>query len=148
MDKCKYYHTHTWGEPPLEPGENGTIETEFQCKKMNNREVSCCGDLELCELPNWKDELKKRWYLHTRKEGQQPYKAELSFTTCEEEVIDFIESLLKKQREDADIIIVLCKQKLRLYRESGTGEYLGGVEYTELMKRIEEYFNAPEPGEK
>ena len=63
-------------------------------------------------------------------------------------IIDFIESLLKKQREDADIIIVLCKQKLRLYRESGTGEYLGGVEYTELMKRIEEYFNAPEPGEK
>ena len=48
---------------------------------------------------DWKDELKKKWYLHTRKEGQQPYKAELSFTTCEEEVIEFIESLLKKQRE-------------------------------------------------
>ena len=48
---CKYFHTHNWGEPPLEPGENGTIETEFQCKKMNNREVSCCGDLDLCELP-------------------------------------------------------------------------------------------------
>ena len=48
---------------------------------------------------DWKDELKKKWYLHTRKEGQQPYKADLSFTTCEEEVIEFIESLLKKQRE-------------------------------------------------
>ena len=49
---------------------------------------------------DWKDELKKKWYLHTRKEGQQPYKAELSFTTCEEEVIEFIESLLKKQRKE------------------------------------------------
>jgi len=129
MDKCKYYHTHTWGEPPLEPGENGTIETEFQCKKMNNREVSCCGDLELCELPNWKDELKKRWYLHTRKEGQQPYKAELSFTTCEEEVIDFIESLLKKQRESCAEIA------LKNY-----GMDLQGYAF--------EILNAPEPGEK
>jgi len=129
MDKCKYYHTHTWGEPPLEPGENGTVETEHQCNKMNNREVSCCGDLELCELPNWKDELKKRWYLHTRKEGQQPYKAELSFTTCEEEVIDFIESLLKKQRESCAEIA------LKNY-----GMDLQGYAF--------EILNAPEPGEK
>jgi len=84
---------------------------------------------------NWKDELRKISF-------GQPKKLWL------DDVETFIESLLKKQREDADIIIVLCKQKLRLYRESGTGEYLGGVEYTELMKRIEEYFNAPEPGEK
>ena len=129
MDKCKYYHTHTWGEPPLEPGENGTVETEHQCNKMNNREVSCCGDLELCELPNWKDELKKRWYLHTRKEGQQPYKAELSFTTCEEEVIDFIESRLKKQRESCAEIA------LKNY-----GMDLQGYAF--------EILNAPEPGEK
>lgn len=42
---------------------------------------------------NWKDELRNQWYLHNLT-GQG------AFTTCVEEVIDFIEDLLKKQREN------------------------------------------------
>ena len=77
---------------------------------------------------DWKDELKKKWYLHTRKEGQQPYKAELSFTTCEEEVIEFIESLLKKQRESC------AGQIHKMIVPQSKAEYIHAI------------LNAPEPG--
>jgi len=50
---CKYYHIHKWGEPPLEPNENGTLYTENQCKiKKGNPEVFCNGDLSFCEVLN------------------------------------------------------------------------------------------------
>ena len=131
MDKCKYYHTHTWGEPPLEPGENGTIETEFQCKKMNNREVSCCGDLELCELPSWEDELRKKEIQYVT--NFQGHNAECdTFPTGYILVTDaekLIESLLKKQRESCAEIA------LKNY-----GMDLQGYAF--------EILNAPEPGEK
>ena len=49
--KCEHFHIHKWGEPPLEPDENGTIETEPQCKiKKGYNMVLCNGDLDLCEL--------------------------------------------------------------------------------------------------
>ena len=42
-----------------------------------------------------------------------------------------------------EIITVLsnCKTKLQLYRANMNGEYLGGVEYTELIKRIDDLFS-------
>ena len=50
-EKCKHYYIHKWGEPPTEPDENGTVETENQCKiKKGNSEVFCNGDLLLCEV--------------------------------------------------------------------------------------------------
>ena len=57
----------------------------------------------------------------------------------------WIDSELKQQRDEASLIISKCKTKLQLYRANVTGEYLGGVEYTSLMKEIDNYFNAPEP---
>jgi len=51
VKKCKHYHIHKWGEPPLEPNENGTLHTENQCKiKKGNPEVFCNGDLSFCEV--------------------------------------------------------------------------------------------------
>lgn len=50
-DVCKYFHIHKWGEPPTEPDENGTVETETQCKiKKGNNITDCFGDLDLCEV--------------------------------------------------------------------------------------------------
>ena len=57
----------------------------------------------------------------------------------------FITSLLKKQREESGTIISACKTKLQLYRAGVDGEYMGGVEYTQLMSMIDDFFNAPEP---
>ena len=49
---------------------------------------------------NWKDELKSRWYLHNPGKGSNhPL---VSFTTCEEEVIEFITALLKKQKDEIE----------------------------------------------
>lgn len=35
-------------------------------------------------------------------------------------------------------VLLRAKEKLRLYREASTGEYVGGLEYTELVRRIDE----------
>ncbi|MCP4394511.1 MAG: hypothetical protein GY804_09640 [Alphaproteobacteria bacterium] len=57
---CKHYHIHKWGEPPLEPDENGTIETELQCEiKKGYNLTDCDGDLDLCDQLVNKDEIKQ-----------------------------------------------------------------------------------------
>jgi hypothetical protein len=33
-------------------------------------------------------------------------------------------------------LLSFCEQKLRLYREAHGGEYVGGMEYTALQRRI------------
>ena len=35
-------------------------------------------------------------------------------------------------------ILLRAKEKLRFYREASTGEYVGDLEYTELVRRIDE----------
>lgn len=51
MEQCKHFKIFEWGEPPLEPDENGTIEREEQCKKRKGYNVVCCGgDTDMCEL--------------------------------------------------------------------------------------------------
>lgn len=51
MNRCKYYKIFKWGEPPLEPDENGTIETEHLCSSGNGERWCCCnGDLDLCPI--------------------------------------------------------------------------------------------------
>jgi hypothetical protein len=34
--------------------------------------------------------------------------------------------------------LLAAKEKLRLYRAGHSGEYIGGVEYTSLMKQIDD----------
>lgn len=36
-----------------------------------------------------------------------------------------------------------CREKLRLYRENSNGEYLGGVEYTDLIRRLDAALSEP-----
>lgn len=49
--KCKSYFEYTWVEPPLEPGENGTPYTEYECKKAKGYFVAVCdGRKEHCNL--------------------------------------------------------------------------------------------------
>ena len=53
MYECPFFEKFTWGEPPLEPGENGTVHTEYQCKKAPGyyySNASCDGDLEFCNV--------------------------------------------------------------------------------------------------
>ena len=54
MAKCKHYFTWTWGEPPLEPGENGRLITEYECKnaKGHFEAIFCDGNKENCDLPD------------------------------------------------------------------------------------------------
>ncbi len=50
---CPHYHEWTWGEPPLEPGENGRLITERECKRKTGYQgVSCSGHKIVCELEN------------------------------------------------------------------------------------------------
>ena len=71
----------------------------------------------------------------------------ITFYRYYQDIIDYTTSLLKEQREEASIIISLCKTKLQIYRADVDGEYLGGMEYSQLMEKINNYFNAPEPRE-
>ena len=49
--KCKYYDEYTCCEPPLEPGENGKVIEESECKKAKHYfVVTCDGNLEECDL--------------------------------------------------------------------------------------------------
>lgn len=34
-------------------------------------------------------------------------------------------------------VLLKAREKLKLYRDASTGEYVGGVEYTDLMRRID-----------
>lgn len=53
MAKCKHYNEWQWGEPPMEPGENGTLVTEYDCKNAVGYFVAHCkGDKKMCELPD------------------------------------------------------------------------------------------------
>ena len=52
MVKCKYYDEWTWGEPPLEPDENGKLITEYECKNASGYFIASCeGDKSQCNLP-------------------------------------------------------------------------------------------------
>ena len=44
--KCKYYNEYTWGEPPLEEGENGRPYTEYECKNAKGYFVATCDGLK------------------------------------------------------------------------------------------------------
>ena len=71
----------------------------------------------------WEEKLTKKWYLHSLT-GQG------AFTTCGEEVIEFIKSLLKKQRD-------LCAKRVETFLATDIYKYLGNLE--SVIK------NAPEP---
>ena len=50
--KCKYYLTYQWCEPPLEPGDDGTLIREYECKNAKGYFVpSCMGRKKDCDLP-------------------------------------------------------------------------------------------------
>ncbi len=50
-EKCKYYDKWQWAEPPLEEGDDGTLITEYECKKAKGYFVaSCGGNKKLCNL--------------------------------------------------------------------------------------------------
>ena len=52
MRKCKYYNKYQWAEPPLEPDDNGTLITEYECKNAKGYFVASCeGKKEFCDLP-------------------------------------------------------------------------------------------------
>ena len=63
---------------------------------------------------SWEDELKTKWYLHHCE--IQCLAVPDKFTTCEEEVIEFIKALLKEQRE-------ICKERHHLATHSLAGRY-------------------------
>ena len=44
---------------------------------------------------------------------------------------------LIREIDDLKELLADCKVKLAHYREQHSGEYVGGVEYTEIMARIE-----------
>ena len=51
--KCDHYKEFTYGEPPLEPDEDGTLITERRCKKACGYfDPMCDGDTEMCDLPD------------------------------------------------------------------------------------------------
>lgn len=50
--KCEHFEIFKWAEPPLEPGENGTLCSEERCsRKTGNLATDCGGNKEMCELP-------------------------------------------------------------------------------------------------
>ena len=50
--KCDHYKERKWGEPPMEPDENGTLHTERTCAMAKGYfDPLCDGDTELCDLP-------------------------------------------------------------------------------------------------
>ena len=56
--KCKYYHRWTWVEPPLEPGDNGTLIIEYDCKIAKGYFIATCdGCKENCGLPKKQNKL-------------------------------------------------------------------------------------------
>jgi len=49
--RCKDYEEFTWCEPPLEPGENGTLHTEYRCNKKTGHQATLCeGNIDFCEI--------------------------------------------------------------------------------------------------
>jgi len=51
MIKCRYYDRWQWCEPPLEPGNNGHLITEEECKNAKGYFVATClGKKENCNL--------------------------------------------------------------------------------------------------
>ena len=89
---------------------------------------------------NWKDELKKKWHLHDKSEEEITFPDGTiedfdDFTDCEEEVIDFIKSLLKQQREinDGEIwsaIRTLLSQGGSIQQDYDAGKYKNFEEYS------------------
>jgi len=53
MAKCKYYHVYQRREPPMEPGKDGTLITEYECRIASGVFAAyCSGDRTLCDLPD------------------------------------------------------------------------------------------------
>jgi len=51
MKKCNYYKEWTWGEPPLDEGENGRLWTERECDNAKGYFVASCeGNPQFCDL--------------------------------------------------------------------------------------------------
>lgn len=42
-------------------------------------------------------------------------------------------------------VLLLCREKLVLYRKEHTGEYVGGMEYTVLLREIDAALTGGEP---
>ena len=58
--RCEFYEHWQWCEPPLEPGDNGTIINEWECKNANGYFVaSCLGKIKNCHLPKYQAKDKK-----------------------------------------------------------------------------------------
>lgn len=51
-------------------------------------------------------------------------------------LISMMTSLSEEQRRRLLDLLIDCSLKLRMYREQHSGNYVGGVEYTELQRRI------------
>lgn len=50
---------------------------------------------------------------------------------------DELAAILNRQNITMRQVLIDCKEKLQLYRKERSGVYVGGVEYTELMRRID-----------
>jgi hypothetical protein len=53
-------------------------------------------------------------------------------------IVGAIDELLKRRAADVDLgqLLLDCTEKLSRYRYEHSGAYVGGVEYTELQRRI------------
>jgi hypothetical protein len=63
--------------------------------------------------------------------------------TAQDTINRLLEDLSKRTRREFRLLSILsdAKDKLELYRKAHGGEYVGGVEYGELMRRMEEALN-------
>jgi hypothetical protein len=50
--------------------------------------------------------------------------------------VDELTAVLNRQNMAMRQALLDCKEKLQLYRAQHSGVYIGGVEYMELMRRI------------
>uniref|UniRef100_A0A6M3LUC0 Uncharacterized protein n=1 Tax=viral metagenome TaxID=1070528 RepID=A0A6M3LUC0_9ZZZZ len=70
------------------------------------------------------------------------YSFKLYFETVADKISSRLDALVILQlAEEITTVLSNCKTKLQLYRANMDGEYLGGVEYTELIKRIDDLFS-------
>jgi hypothetical protein len=51
---------------------------------------------------------------------------------------DELTATLSRQNMTMRQVLLDCKEKLELYRAQHSGEYVGGVEFTRLMRKIDQ----------
>jgi hypothetical protein len=49
VEKCEFYFTFQYADPPSEPDGDATLYTEEKCKKLG-RCVTCGGEKECCDI--------------------------------------------------------------------------------------------------